>query len=115
MRQRAKTKVLVKTDPNPSLFLLAAAIMLIALFTVSLARAEPQSGFAVLAAHDDADLADNPLDQAQAFQSDAFPAGEAVIVTRPLQPPLYHDRYRFYHRYDQTQRSRFNPIDDGAR
>jgi len=88
----------------------AAAVILIALFTVSLALADPHAdgaqvlasqGYATAIAEDDASLGETIIE------------ADAAIVSTPLPAPYYHDRYRFYHRYDLAPRSRFNPLDDG--
>jgi hypothetical protein len=112
MGRRAKALVLAR-EAAPPPYLLAAAVLLIMLFTVSLAMAEPQYDAFMLAAHDE--TTENLMVQGRPLETDAFPGGEPVILSRPLQPPFYHDRYRFYHRYDHARRSHFNPIDDGAR
>jgi hypothetical protein len=83
--------------------------MLIALFAVSLAMAEPRNDTAVVAAHETAGIGTGIVEGGLA--SDALSAG-AEISTRPL-PSRYPDRYEFYHRYDRGLTSRNNPYDDG--
>src|SRR5690348_13678885 len=88
----------------------AAAVMLIALFTVSLALAEPHSaGAQVLVAPNYA----SAIAEDDALLSESIAEADTAIVATPLPAPYYHDRYRFYHRYDLAPRSRFNPLDDG--
>jgi hypothetical protein len=89
----------------------AAAVMLIALFTVSLALADPHAaGAQVLASPSYA----TAIAEDDALLSDSITEADAAIVSTPLPAPYYHDRYRFYHRYDLAPRSRFNPLDDGV-
>jgi len=88
----------------------ATAVMLIALFTVSLALAEPHSeGAQVLVSPSYA----SAIAEDDALLSDTITEADTIIST-PLPAPYYHDRYRFYHRYDLAPRSRFNPLDDGV-
>jgi hypothetical protein len=125
VRRRVKALVLAAENVNTSPLLPAAAILLILLFGVSLAMADPladqstgpfarPNGSTQIAAHEV--LTPNPFDEGGGVATDGGLATDAVedapIVSRPLQPPLYHDRYRFYHRYDHALRSQFNPIDD---
>jgi hypothetical protein len=106
-----RTLVLAAENVNVSPFLPAAAVMLIVLFTVTLAMAEPRDA-PVVASH--GAITANPLERGGGLASDAQTDEDAEILSRPLHPPRYHDRYRFYHRYDHGLHSRFNPIDDGA-
>jgi hypothetical protein len=122
VRRRVKALVLAAENVNTSPLLPAAALLLILLFGMSLAMADPLAdplterfaGPAQIAAHEA--LTTNPFDRGGGVATDGGLATDAVedapIVSRPLQPPLYHDRYRFYHRYDHALRSQFNPIDD---
>jgi hypothetical protein len=88
----------------------AAAVMLIALFTVSLALADPHAdGAQVLASQGYA----TAIAEDDALLSETITEADTAIVSTPLPAPNYHDRYRFYHRYDLAPRSRFNPLDDG--
>ena len=112
MRRRVKAIVRVVQAVILSPLLPAAAVMLIAIFTVSLALAEPHDETALIASHDE--LSESPFDRGRGLASDAIVGTESAILSRPLQPPFYHDRYRFYHRYDHGLRSRFNTIDDGV-
>jgi len=110
---RARVKIIVRALQRfvVSPFLVVAAAALIALFTVSLALADPH-----------ADGAQVPVSQSyataiaedDALVSDSITEADAAIVSTPLPAPNYHDRYRFYHRYDLAPRSRFNPLDDGV-
>jgi hypothetical protein len=84
-----------------------AAGIIIALFTISLAIAEPRSA-PVIAAHDATvglGLGDGGL------ESDALVPSDTVISSRPLHPPRYPDRYEFYHRYDYGLTSRYRPTE----
>jgi hypothetical protein len=90
-------------------FLPAAAVVLITLFTVSLALAEPQR---MLAARDDVSAAFETEDNA-AILNDAVTGDETAILRAPVSPPHYHDRYRFYHRYDRY-RARLHAGPSGA-
>ena len=110
---RARVKVIVRALQQFVLspLLPAAAVMLIALFTVSLALAEPHSeGTRALASPSYA----SAIAEDDALLSDTITEADTAIVSTPLPAPYYHDRYRFYHRYDLAPRSRFNPLDDGV-
>jgi hypothetical protein len=99
--------------------------ILITLFAVSLAMAQPAdkatSGATstlgargpVLAARDSLDdgLSGSAFGQETGMATDAVTPDDTPILSRPLSPPNYHDRYRFYHRYDHELRARFNPIE----
>lgn len=107
MRKRVKKLVAAIEFVILSPLLPAAAVALIALFTVSLAMAEPQ----VLAARGDAATM-RAAQAPSAVVSDAISDNEAALFRSPLSPPHYHDRYRFYHRYDRYKarlRSGLNP------
>jgi hypothetical protein len=93
--------------------LLLAAGLVMTLFTVSLAMAEPADDLRnapMVASHDD--LAATPHSGEAGLATDAITPEDTPILTRPLPPPNYHDRFRFYHRYDYALRARFNPIDE---
>jgi hypothetical protein len=103
----------------------AAAVMLIAIFTVSLALAEPHSeslrlsgnqvlGNQVLAVRGDDVATIDGLTNGRPLADDSLTDEEAAIFSAPSTAPHDHDRYRFYHRYDlNSPRSRFNSPDDG--
>jgi hypothetical protein len=103
----------------------AAAVMLITIFTVSLALAEPHTdslritgnqalGNQMLAVRGDDIPAIDGLTNGRPLADDSLSDAEAGIFSMPLAAPHYHDRYRFYHRYDlNSPRSRFNASDDG--
>jgi hypothetical protein len=110
VRRRAKAIAIATEKVGFSPFLPLAAGMLIALFAVSLAMAEPHNGTAMIAEHDTTVGIGSGIVEG-GLVSDALPA-EAEISTRPL-PPRYPDRYEFYHRYDRGLTSRNNPYDDG--
>jgi hypothetical protein len=93
-----------------SSFLPLAAGMLIALFAVSLAIAEPRNEPAVVAAHDETVGIGNGIEGG--LGSDALPA-DTESLSRPLPPPRHPDRYEFYHRYDHGLTSHNGSIDDG--
>lgn len=109
---RARVKMIVRGLQSFVLspLLPAAAVMLIALFTVSLALADPHAvGAQVLATPNYA----SAIAEDDALLSESIAEADTAIVSTPLPAPNYHDRYRFYHRYDLAPRSRFNPLDDG--
>jgi hypothetical protein len=81
--------------------------MLIALFAVSLAMAEPRNQMALVAAHETTGIGNGI---AGGLGTDALPAGTESL-SRPRQH--YPDRYEFYHRYDRGLTSHTNPLDDG--
>jgi hypothetical protein len=94
----------------------AAAVALIALFTVSLALAEPQGDSRqIMAARSDSTATIATADDGRMVTNDAITENEAALFSSPLPWPQYHDRYRFYHRYDRYKgRSRLNTFDDGV-
>jgi hypothetical protein len=103
---------LAAENAGVSPFLPLAAGLILTLFTISLAMAEPRSNTSVMASHDataNLALSDGGL------ASDSLPAEGAVISSRPLYPPRHPDRYEFYHRYDYGLTSRYRPNEDGAR
>jgi hypothetical protein len=112
--RRVKAIALATEKAGFSPLLPLAAGMLIALFAVSLAMAEPHSGGALIAEHDTTvGIGFDPgLGVEGGLASDALPDTE--ILSRPLPPPRYPDRYEFYHRYDHGLTSRNNPNDDGV-
>jgi hypothetical protein len=109
------TKVSPADRPGPSPMLPAAAVMLIVLFAVSLAVAAPlDEDSDIQWVRGDAtaivpNIGTKPLDSAETDDSSSTEA-EAGIFTMPLPAPHYHDRYRFYHRYDFDLRSRLTPV-----
>jgi hypothetical protein len=109
MRQCVKAIALAAENAGVSPFLPLAAGMIIMLFAVTLAAAEPRTTEPVMAAHDT--VLGYWFDRDGGLASDAIPPDDAAILSQPLSPPSYHDRYRFYHRYDHELRARFNPID----
>jgi hypothetical protein len=111
IRPRAKAVALATENAAISPFLPLAAALIITLFTISLAMAEPRSDMPVFAAHD---ATFGMGTDNGGLASDALPAG-AVILTRPLYPPRHPDRYEFYHRYDYGLTSRYRPNEEGAR
>jgi hypothetical protein len=82
--------------------------MLITLFAVSLAMAEPRNEGTIVAAHETTGIGNGI---AGGLDTDALPA-ETENLARPLRQH-YPDRYEFYHRYDHGLTSRTNPLDDG--
>lgn len=120
--RRVKAIAVATKNAGVSPYLPVAAGLLIALFAVSLAmaepvnRAQPSLGASgpVVAAQDMRDIAlpGTPFGQETGLASDAATPDDTAILSRPLSPPNYHDRFRFYHRYDHDLRARFNPIDD---
>jgi hypothetical protein len=110
VRRRVKAIALATEKMGFSPFLPLAAGMLIALFAVSLAMGEPRSNSAVIAEHDI--TVGIGLGIEGGLVSDGLPA-ETGILSRPLPPPRYPDRYEFYHRYDHGLTSRYSPTDDG--
>jgi hypothetical protein len=110
VRRRVKAIALATEKTGFSPFLPLAAGMLIALFAVSLAMAEPHSTSAVVATHETTET--TGLGVEGGLDSDALPA-DSEISSRPLPPPRYPDRYEFYHRYDRGLSSRNSPNDDG--
>jgi hypothetical protein len=125
VRSRLKKLVSALQSLSRSPLLPAAAVMLIAIFTVSLALAEPHSdsvrvtgnqalGNQVLAVRGDIAPTIDSLTNGRPLADDSVSDAEAAIFSAPLSAPHYHDRYRFYHRYDlNSPRSRFNSPDDG--
>jgi hypothetical protein len=111
VRRRVKAIALATENAGFSPFLPLAAGMLIALFAISLAMAEPRSQTSVVATHDTTVGIGNGVVEG-GLGSDALPA-EAENLSRPLLRPHYPDRYEFYHRYDRGLSSRNNPYDDG--
>jgi hypothetical protein len=110
--RRVRAIALATKHAGVSPFLPLAAGLLMALFAVSLAMAEPSNELqkgAVVAAHDG--LAVSPYSGEAGLATDAATPDDTPILSRPLSPPSYHDRFRFYHRYDHALRARFNPID----
>jgi hypothetical protein len=118
VRSRVKALVSATASLGLSPLLPAAAVVLITLFAMSLAVAEPRlSGdLRVLAARgtDDAGTPDT-LKTVGSLANDSIGDNDTAILSAPLAAPHYHDRYRFYHRYDlYSPRSRFSPLDDGV-
>ena len=109
--RRVRAIALATKHAGVSPFLPLAAGLLIALFAVSLAMAEPSNELHKVAAHDG--LAVPPYRGEAGLATDAATPDDTPILARPLSPPSYHDRFRFYHRYDHALRARFNPIDGG--
>jgi hypothetical protein len=111
--RRMKALALATEKAGFSPFLPLAAGMLIALFAVSLAMAEPHN--AVIAEHDTTVGIgfDSGPGVEGGLASDALSA-DNEILSRPLPPPRYPDRYEFYHRYDHGLTSRNSPNDDGV-
>ena len=110
MRRRVKAIALATENAGVSPLLPLAAGIIIALFAISLAMAEPRDA-SVMAAHDGTiglNIGDGGL------ASDALP-GETVISSRPLHSPRHPDRYEFYHRYDYGLTSHYRPLEDGLR
>lgn len=91
----------------------AAAVMLITLFAMSLAVAAPletEDGQILLARGDATGSVPNTdIKPLATDEANGTTEAEADIFTMPLPAPHYHDRYRFYHRYDFDLRSRINP------
>jgi len=89
--------------------------MVITIFTVSLALALPVPDNAVATA-ERGNLAGaiTPIATKKRVTSDSITDTEAAIFSAPLPAPHYHDRYRFYHRYDSySPPPRLLPVDDG--
>jgi hypothetical protein len=91
----------------------AAAVVLITLFAVSLAVAAPLDDSRLILARGDV-TGTIPNTGIKTLTDDSsernsITEAEADIFTMPLPAPHYHDRYRFYHRYDFDLRSRLNP------
>lgn len=107
MRRRVRAIALATENAGFSPFLPLAAGLLIALFAVSLAMAEPRE--AIVAAHETAGIGTGIVEGG--FAADALPA-ETGWPARPLRQH-YSDRYDFYHRYDHSLTSRTSPNDDG--
>ncbi len=127
MRFRVKRLVLATDKFGRPPVLLAIAVILIAIFTVSLAVAEPgvaepnavepqfTGSIRVLAARGNDVVTLGTPNTDGSLANDSISDDEAAILSAPLAAPHYHDRYRFYHRYDlYSPRSRFNPLDDGV-
>lgn len=110
MRRRVKAIALARENVGFSPFLPLAAGMLIALFAVSLAMAEPRNETSVVATHD-ATVGIGTGIVEGGLATDALPA-DTELSSRPLRQH-YPDRYEFYHRYDHGLTSRNNPYDDG--
>ena len=110
MRWRVKALVLATRNAGVSPLLPLAAGIIIALFTISLAIAEPRGSASMVAAHDDATVGLG-MDTTGGFESDALAPDETEISSRPLHPPRYPDRYQFYHRYDYGLSSRYRPTE----
>ena len=99
---------------SPSLWLPAAACMVIIIFAASLAQARPTDDLLVLAKSDvSGDV--GPLQTPRRLVTDdSVSENEEQVLSAPLPAPMYHDRYRFYHRYDNYRAPlRFGPLDDG--
>ena len=111
MRRRVKAIALAAENAGISPLLPLAAGLILTLFTISLAMAEPRSDASVMALHDAS--ADLTLSEG-GLASDALVA-DSAISSRPLYPPRHPDRYEFYHRYDYGLTSRYRPTDEGAR
>lgn len=107
MRRRVKAIALATKNAGVSPLLPLAAGIILALFTISLAMAEPR-GNALVATHDDATVGSG-LDGG--LESDALAATDTTITSQPLHPPRHPDRYEFYHRYDYGLSSRYRPTD----
>jgi hypothetical protein len=115
VRQRVKSLALSAQRFGLSPLLPAAAVMVITIFTVSLALALPVPDSAGAMA-DRGNLAGaiTPVATKRRVTSDSATETEAAIFSAPLPAPHYHDRYRFYHRYDSfSPIRRLSPLDDG--
>jgi hypothetical protein len=113
VRQPVKAIEVAAKNAGVSPLLPLVAGLLIALFTVSLAMAEP-SGVPVAAVHGGMTVGMG-LDTQGGLESDALTPADTAIASRPLHPSHYLDRYEFYHRYDHGLTSRYSPLDDGTR
>lgn len=112
MRRRVRAIAVATEHAGVSPFIPLAAGFLIALFAVSLAMAEPSNELpagSMVASHDS--LAGAPYSGEAGLATDAETPDDTAILSKPLSPPSYHDRFRFYHRYDHALRARFNPIE----
>jgi hypothetical protein len=101
---------------GPSLWLSAVACMIIIIFAASLAQASPapDGSLIVLAKSDISGVIDPAPPPHHAIARDSVSENEQDVLSAPLPPPMYHDRYDFYHRYDHYRLpSRLGPLDDG--
>jgi len=116
VRQRVKCLALSAQRFGLSPLLPAAAVTVITLFAVSLAMALPApDGASATVERVSLAGAITPVANKRRVTSDSVTDTEAAIFSAPLPAPLYHDRYRFYHRYDiYSPPSRLSPPDDGV-
>ena len=113
MRRRVKAIALATENAGVSPLLPLAAGMIIALFTISLAMAEPRSNLPVVAEH--STTVGLGLSFDGGLESDALSPTDTAISLRPRQAPRHLDRYEFYHRYDYGLTSRYRPTDEAGR
>jgi hypothetical protein len=120
VRQRVKRLALLAQGLGFSPLLPAAAVMVITIFTVSLAIASPAMALPVpdqasaMAERGNLAGAITPVATRTRATGDSATDTEAAIFSAPLPAPHYHDRYRFYHRYDfYSPPPRPSPLDDG--
>jgi hypothetical protein len=93
---------------------LVASVALVVIFTASLAHAKaaPDAKLILVKNDSNGDLATTP--KSRRTTEDSITDNEDAIFSAPLSAPMYHDRYRFYHRYDLYRApSRAEPLDDG--
>lgn len=94
---------------------IVASVAVVVIFTASLAhaRASPDAQLVLVKNDINGDLAATPNPRRQTTD-DSISDNEDAIFSAPLPAPMYHDRYRFYHRYDLYRApSRAEPLDDG--
>jgi hypothetical protein len=109
--RRVKAIALATQNVGVSPLLPLAGGLLIMLFAVSLAIAEP-GGVPVAAAR--GDITTGFASQG-GLESDSLTTADTTISSRPAHGPRFPDRYEFYHRYDHGLVSRYSPLDDGLR